>query len=144
LFLVRAVIKPKRKESIENISFNLAPKLDTQPYRMSNILDKPSPETKALSLFLMAYKTTSPNYKEKYKHIKKQWGKVISNDLSSRDYVQEVQDTLASYGGYASVVEQTVKFYIDKTGEWTLQGDDKYCIDAMKVANEILNKNSSE
>ena len=43
-------------------------------------------------------------------------------------------------GGYAEVVEKTVKFYIEKTGEWTLKGDDKYCLDAKLVADKILNK----
>jgi hypothetical protein len=107
---------------------------------MSNILDKPSPEAKALSLFLMAHKTTSPVYKEKYKRVKKLWGQVLNNELSSSDYKQEVQDTLESYGGYDEVIEKTVKFYIEKSGEWTLKGDDQYCQDAQKIADKILSE----
>ena len=45
---------------------------------------------------------------------------------------------LASYGGYTEVVEKTVKYYIDKTGVWTLKGDDKYCLDAQLVADKLL------
>ena len=52
----------------------------------------------------------------------------------------EVQNMLTSYGGYSEVVEKTVRFYIDKTGEWKLQGDDKYCLDAKEIADKILNK----
>ena len=111
---------------------------------MSNILDKPSPEAKALSLYLMAYKNTSPVIKEKYKRIKKQWSRVRSGEISTTDYTQEVQDTLTSYGGYAQVIEKTVKFYIDKTGQWSLQGDDQYCVDAQKVADEILKEGDGE
>jgi hypothetical protein len=105
---------------------------------MSNILDKPSPEAKALSLFLMAYKTSSPEFKAKYKHIKKQWGLVIREELTSDEYTKEVNDTLESYGGYEAVIEKTVKFYVDKTGEWTLKGDDKYCADAKAIADKML------
>ena len=54
--------------------------------------------------------------------------------------MKEVQKTLTTYGGYSEVVEKTVKFYIDKTGEWTLKGDDKYCQDAQVVADRILAK----
>tara|TARA_B110000902_G_scaffold44755_1_gene50102 strand:+ start:4644 stop:4979 length:336 start_codon:yes stop_codon:yes gene_type:complete len=111
---------------------------------MSNILDKPSPEAKALSLFLMAYKTSSPVHKEKYKRIKKQWSKVLNKELSSEEYTQEVQDTLESYGGYTEVVQKTVKFYIEKSGEWTLKGDDQYCIDARKVADELSSEDPGE
>ena len=35
--------------------------------------EKPSPEAKALSLFLMAYKTKDPIYKEKAKRINRLW-----------------------------------------------------------------------
>jgi len=52
--------------------------------------------------------------------------------------MDEVQNTLTSYGGYTVVVEKTVRFYIKKTGEWKLEGDDKYCLDARKIADEIL------
>ncbi len=102
--------------------------------------EKPSPEAKALSLFLMAYKTIDPIYKEKARRINKQWNLVKTEQLSKEDYMAEVQSMLSSYGGYEEVVEKTVKYYIEKTGEWTLQGEDKYCQDARKVADEILKK----
>ena len=107
---------------------------------MTDKMEKPSPEAKALSLFLMAYKATNPNYNEKSKRIKKRWRKVLNDELSMSDYMEEVKNTLESYGGYAEVVEKTVKFYIEKTGEWTLKGADKYCQDAQEVADKILNK----
>ena len=101
-------------------------------------MNKPSPEAKALSLFLMAYKKTNPIYKEKAKRINRLWDLVKSNELSKSDYVEEVQNMLELYGGYSEVVEKTVQFYIEKTGEWNLQGDDKYCLDAKLVADKIL------
>ena len=107
---------------------------------MKKNTEKPSPEAKALSLFFMAYKTIDPVYKEKNKRINKQWDLVKMDELSMTDYMQEVQSMLDSYGGYSEVVEKTVKFYIEKTGKWTLQGDDKYCLDAKKIADKILNK----
>ena len=100
--------------------------------------EKPSPEAKALSLFLMAYKTTNSIYKEKSKRINKLWNLVKTDELSRSDYMKEVQDMLTSYGGYSEVVEKTVRFYIVKTGEWKLEGDDKYCLDAQKIADKIL------
>ena len=107
---------------------------------MKKKIEKPSPEAKALSLFLMAYKTINPIYKEKSKRINKLWDLVKKNELSSTDYIAEVQNMLSSYGGYSEVVEKTVRFYIEKTGEWKLQGDDKYCLDAKQIADKILNK----
>lgn len=107
---------------------------------MTKLSSKPSPEAKALSLFLMAYKTTNPIYKEKSKRINKRWDLVLKDELSRTEYNEEVLEMLTSYGGYAEVVEKTVKFYIEKTGEWTLKGDDKYCLDAKLVADKILNK----
>lgn len=103
-------------------------------------IEKPSPEAKALSLFLMAYKTISPIYKEKSKRINRLWKLVLINELSRSDYIKEVQDMLSSYGGYSEVVEKTVRFYIEKTGKWNLQGNDKYCKDAKQFADEILKK----
>ena len=47
---------------------------------------------------------------------------------------------LTSYGGYTAVIEKTVKYYIDKTGEWKLKGEDKYCQDAQLFADKMLNK----
>ena len=101
---------------------------------------KPSPEAKALSLFLMAYKTINPIYKEKAKRINKQWDLVKLEKLSKEDYMEEVNSMLSAYGGYTAVVEKTVQFYIDKTGEWKLNGDDKYCQDAQEIADGILKK----
>ena len=104
--------------------------------------EKPSPEAKALSLFLMAYKTIDPIYKEKSKRINRLWGLVTKDELGKEDYVKEIKDILDSYGGYLEVVEKTVKFYIEKTGEWKLNGDDKYCKDAKLIADEILKKSN--
>lgn len=100
---------------------------------------KPSPEAKALSLFLMAHKTTDPAYKEKAKRIKKRWTLVLDNKLNKDDYLNEVHSMLATLGGYDKVVAQTVNFYIEKTGKWELEGDDKYCRDAKAIADKILN-----
>lgn len=111
-----------------------------QTKSMKKKIEKPSPEAKALSLFLMAYKTTNPIYKEKSKRINRLWDLVKLDKLSRSDYVEEVQNMLTSYGGYSEVVEKTVRFYIEKTGEWKLQGDDKYCQDAKQIADKILNK----
>ncbi len=101
---------------------------------------KPTPEAKALSLFLMAYKTKDLKYKETSKRINKMWDLVMEGELSRTDYNDEVQKLLTSFGGYTVVVERTVRFYIKKTGEWKLKGEDKYCEDAQKVADEILKK----
>ena len=107
---------------------------------MKKTTEKPTPEAKALSLFLMAYKTTDPIYKEKSKWINKQWDLVQARELSKKEYQDEVQKMLISYGGYAEVVEKTVRYYVKKMGEWKLKGDDKYCQDAQKIADEILKK----
>jgi hypothetical protein len=68
------------------------------------------------------------------------WDLVKMGDLNRKEYLKEVQNILESYGGYSEVLEKTVKFYIEKTGEWKLQGDDKYCVDAKKIADKILKK----
>ena len=107
---------------------------------MKKNTEKPTSEAKALSLFLMYYKTIDPIYKEKSKRINKQWDRVRNDELSRADYLEEVQSMLTEYGGYSDVVEKTVKYYIDKTGEWKLQGEDKYCLDAKTVADKILKK----
>ena len=107
---------------------------------MTNKSEKPTPEAKALSLFLMAYKTKDPVYKEKSKRINRLWSLVLRGDMSRAKYMEEVQTLLSSYGGYSEVVEKTVRYYIDKTGEWKLQGDDKYCVDAKAIADQILKK----
>ena len=101
---------------------------------------KPTPEAKALSLFLMAYKTKDPKYKETSKRINKMWDLVMEGELSRTNYNDEILNLLTSFGGYAVVVEKTVRFYIKKTGAWKLKGEDKYCEDAQKVADEILKK----
>jgi len=101
---------------------------------MKKKTEKPSPEAKALSLFLMAYKTIDPICKEKSKRVNRLWDLVKIDELSRSDYMEEVQNMLTSYGGYSEVVEKTVRFYIEKTGEWKLQGDDKYCLDAKQIA----------
>ena len=107
---------------------------------MENISVKPTPEAKALSLFLMAYKTIKPIYKEESKRINKLYAMVKDGELSKSDYLKEVETRLTSHGGYSEVVEKTVRFYIEKTGEWTLKGDDKYCLDAKEIADKILTK----
>jgi len=106
---------------------------------MSNT-EKPTPEAKALSLYLMAFKASKPAIKEQAKRINKQWDRVRDNKLSKSDYLKEVQNLLDSHGGYDKVVKDTVWFYVKKSGEWTLKGDDKYCQDAQKIADSILNK----
>jgi len=107
---------------------------------MEKKIEKPTPEAKALSLFLMAYKTIKPVYKEQSKRINRLWSLVLKDELSRSDYFEEVQKMLTLYGGYTEVVEKTVRYYIEKTGEWNLQGDDKYCQDAKQIADKILNK----
>ena len=107
---------------------------------MAKLSSKPSPEAKALSLFLMAYKTTNPIYKEKSKRINKRWDLVLKDEITRAEYNEEVLKMLTAYGGYEEVVEKTVKFYIEKTGEWTLKGNDKYCQDAQQVADKIMKK----
>tara|TARA_B110000503_G_C7158653_1_gene418568 strand:+ start:1838 stop:2161 length:324 start_codon:yes stop_codon:yes gene_type:complete len=107
---------------------------------MKKNIEKPTPEAKALSLFLMAYKTTNPIYKEKSKRMNRLWDLVTMDKLSRDEYIEEVQNMLTAYGGYIEVVEKTVKFYIEKTGEWKLKGEDKYCQDAKKIADKLLNK----
>ena len=107
---------------------------------MKKNTEKPLPEAKALSLFLMAYKTISPTHKDKSKRINRLWDLVKNNELSKSEYMEEVQNMLTSFGGYSEVIEKTVRYYIEKTGEWKLEGDDKYCLDAKKIADKILNK----
>ena len=107
-------------------------------------MKKPTPEAKALSLFLMAHKATNPSYKEQAKRINKRWDLVLSGELSDKDYSIEVETMLTSFGGYNTVVEKTVKFYIEKTGEWKLVGDDKYAKDAMLIADKLLKKKKQD
>lgn len=107
---------------------------------MAKLSSRPSPEAKALSLFLMAYKTIDPIYKEKSKRINRRWDLVLKDELTRAEYNEEVLEMLTTYGGYDEVVEKTVKYYIKKTGEWTLKGNDKYCQDAQLVADKLLKK----
>lgn len=100
----------------------------------------PSPEAKALSLFFMAFKTKSPIYKEKSKRINRLWDLVKTNKLSNEDYMVELNSMIEDYGGYEAVVEKTVKFYINSTGKWKSNGDDKYSLDAKAVADKLLTK----
>ena len=107
---------------------------------MKKNTEKPTSEAKALSLFLMAYKSKDPVYKEKSKRINRLWDLVVAEEITKDDYLAEVQQTIKAYGGYTEIIEKTVQFYIDKTGEWNLKGDDRYCIDAKKIADRLLKK----
>ncbi len=107
---------------------------------MKNTPPKPTPEAKALSLYLMAHKKKSPAHKEKAKRINRLWSLVIKDEFSNSEYIKEVQNMLTSFGGYSKVVEDTVWFYVKKTGEWKLEGEDKYCVDAREIADKILKK----
>ncbi len=101
---------------------------------------KPSAEAKALSLFLMAHKTINPKFKEQSKRINRLWSLVKHKELDNDEYMVEVNNMLNSNGGYLEVVEKTVKYYIEKTGKWTLEGDDKYCKDAYNFVDKYLKK----
>jgi len=103
--------------------------------------EKPTPEAKALSLFLMAYKSTNQTYKDKARHIKNRLDLVMAGKLDKDTYQNEVKSTLASYGGYTEVIEKTVQFYIDKFGEYKSQGDDKYSKDAQAIAEKLMSNN---
>lgn len=105
---------------------------------MTKQTEKPTPEVKALSLFLMAFKKTNPIYKDKSRSIKKMWDLVLLGEVNKSEYLEEVQSMLESLGGYSEVIEKTVQFYIDTTGEWKLEGNDQYCIDAKEIADKIL------
>ena len=98
---------------------------------------KPSPNAKALSLFLMAYKTTNPIFKEKSKRINRLWSLVMHNEMTKEEYMDEVEKMLNSYGGYLEVLEKTVRFYIEKTGEWNHKGNDKFSSDANLIVEKI-------
>lgn len=104
---------------------------------MENNIEKPSPKAKALSLFLMAYKTNDPIYKEKSKRINRLFDLVKTKELTQEDYMTEVDKMLDLYGGYNAVIEKTIQYYIDKTGEWKSKGDDQYAEDARKIAKTM-------
>ena len=107
---------------------------------MKDTNEKPSKEAKALSLFLMAFKSKKPIYKEQSKRISRLWGLVQAEEMAHSEYLEKVQSMLTLNGGYEQVVEQTVRHYLDKTGAWTLKGDDSYCQDAQKIADRITKK----
>jgi len=109
---------------------------------MNNKNIKPSAEAKALSLFLMTFKKSKPLYKGQAKRMNKQWERVKNNELSIQEYLDEVQNMLSTFGGYSKVVEETVWYYIKKEGAWKLEGDDKYCRDAKKIADRIMKSDS--
>ena len=67
---------------------------------MKKISEKPSPEAKALSLFLMAYKTKDPVYKEKSKRINRLWSLVKYGEMSKQDYTLELDKMIKSCGGF--------------------------------------------
>lgn len=79
-------------------------------------------------------------YKEQLKRINKSWDLLVDHDISKAEYLAEVEDMLASHDGYEAVIEKTVRFYLHKTGEWKLQGEDKYCQDAQTIADKLLGK----
>lgn len=99
---------------------------------------KPTPEAKALSLFLMAYKSTNQTFKDKARQMRNRWDSVLAGDLDKDAYLEEVKTALEAYGGYTKVIEKTVKFYIDKFGEYKSQGEDKYAADAQAIADKLM------
>lgn len=101
---------------------------------------KPTPQAKALSLFLMAYKSKNNSYKEHSKRINRQWDLVRVNEISMEEYMEEVEKMLTKFGGYDAVIEKTVQHYLDKTGAWKLKGDDQYSKDAKKIADKLSKK----
>lgn len=107
---------------------------------MEKNTEKPSSKAKALSLFLMAYKTKDPVYKEKSKRINRLWDLVKKGELSKTDYMIEIENMLDMYGGYEGVIEKTILYYAEKTGEWKSNGDDQYSQDANKIAAKILKR----
>ncbi len=104
---------------------------------MENKIEKPSPEAKALSLFLMAYKTKDPIYKEKSKRINRLFDLVKTNELTKEEYLESVENMLDLYGGYKAVIEKTIQYYVDKTGEWKSKGEDQYAEDAKEIAKSM-------
>jgi len=101
---------------------------------------RPSAEAKALSLFLMAFKSKGDSFKEHARIINKRWDLVKQDKLNWKDYSREVKSMLANYGGYEEVIEKTVRHYIQETGSWKSSGKDKYSIDAKEIAEKIMNR----
>ena len=58
---------------------NYGIKLANTDVEIAKNIEKPSAQAKALSLFLMAYKTVNPVYKEKAKRINRLWGLVLKD-----------------------------------------------------------------
>lgn len=100
---------------------------------------KPSPEAKALSLFLMAYKTENPVYKDKSKRINRLWDLVKKGELDIEIHQKEIEKMINMYGGYEAVIEKTITYYTNKTGEWKSKGDDQYAQDANRIAETLKN-----
>lgn len=107
---------------------------------MSNQTIKPTPEAKALSLFFMAYKAKSASFKEKAKRINKRWDLVRIEKITMDEYMEEINNTLAEYGGYEEVIEKTIRFYIENHGGWKSTGNDKYSEDAIRILERIQTK----
>ncbi len=105
---------------------------------MTKSTEKPTPEVKALSLFLMAFKKTKPEHKDQARSMKKLWDLVLLGEVTKGEYLEEVAQMLESLGGYKAVIEKTVQFYINTTGSWKLEGNDQYCVDAKEIADKIL------
>ena len=70
---------------------------------MNKTTNKPSAEAKALSLFLMAYKTKDPVYKEKSKRINRLWSLVKYGEMRKEDYVLELDKMIKSWHNYISI-----------------------------------------
>lgn len=102
--------------------------------------EKPSPEAKALSLFLMAFKTQKTIYKEQSKRINRLWGMVQSGEMEHSEYLEKVKSMLTLNGGYSQVIEKTVRHYLETTGSWNPKGNDQYVQDAKKIADRISKK----
>ncbi|MDA9773818.1 hypothetical protein N9B82_02580 [Saprospiraceae bacterium] len=111
---------------------------------MADQTTKPTPEAKALSLFFMALKSKSPSFKEKAKRINRRWDLVGLGRITMDDYKEEIQNTLSEFGGYEEVVEKTVRFYIDKFGEWKSTGEDKYSQDAKAIVEKIMKEKEAQ
>ncbi len=105
---------------------------------MEDNKQKPTPEAKALSLFLMTFKSENQQYKDKARQVKNRRDMVLSGDLDKDKYQNEVKGILATYGGYTKVIEKTVQHYINKFGEYKSQGDDKYAKDAQAIAEKLM------
>ncbi len=61
---------------------------------MSRKPQKPTPQAKALSLFLMAFKSKDPIYKEKSKRINRLFYLVQDNEMSKEEYLEEVKKSI--------------------------------------------------